>query len=100
MQMEDKFTVEEIRKYILSKDSMGDIAYYLSAENIRKANAPNEPVEEDSSLDVIFPDTEEMYCPSKNCQMPTLHSLQLNKGFPDLESSQKWTCNDCGHQLQ
>lgn len=45
--MEDKFTVEEIRNYILSQDSMGDILYFLSAENIRKANQkPEENVEE------------------------------------------------------
>ena len=36
--MEEKFTVEEFRNYILSQDSLGDVMYYLSAENIRKAN--------------------------------------------------------------
>ena len=36
--MEKKFTNEEIRNYINSQDSMGDIAYNLSEENIIKAN--------------------------------------------------------------
>ena len=40
--MEEKFTLDEIRNYILSQDSMGDILYFLSAENIRKANEPKE----------------------------------------------------------
>lgn len=29
-----KYTVEEIREYLLSQDSMGDILYNLSEENI------------------------------------------------------------------
>lgn len=36
------FTVEEIATYIYSKDSMGDIAHYLSADNIIKANEPDD----------------------------------------------------------
>jgi len=38
--MENKtmFTIEEIKNYILSKDSLGDVMYYLSVENILKAN--------------------------------------------------------------
>jgi len=36
--MEEKFTIEEIRNYILSQDSLGDVAYFLSVENIKKAN--------------------------------------------------------------
>lgn len=44
--MEKKFTVAEIKKYLLSKDSMGDIMYYLSAENIEKANQPEDDEEE------------------------------------------------------
>lgn len=36
--MVEKFTIEEIKKYILSQDSLGDVLYYLNAENIRKAN--------------------------------------------------------------
>jgi hypothetical protein len=34
----DSFTVEEISNYITSQDSLGDVAYNLSAENIIKAN--------------------------------------------------------------
>jgi len=36
--MEEKFTVEEFRNFILSQDSLGDVMYYLDAKNIRKAN--------------------------------------------------------------
>lgn len=45
--MEETFTIEEIRNYLLSQDSMGDILYNLSAANIRKANEPKEIEEED-----------------------------------------------------
>lgn len=44
--MKEVFTVEEIRKYILSQDSLGDVLYFLNAENIRKANETNEQGEE------------------------------------------------------
>lgn len=36
--MEQKFTVEEIKRYIMSQDSLGDVFYNLNAENIKKAN--------------------------------------------------------------
>lgn len=32
------FTIDEIRNYILSKDSLGDVVYFLSEEEIEKAN--------------------------------------------------------------
>jgi len=51
--MPKTFTIEEIRKYILSKDSMGDIAYFLSEENIIKANLPKEE-EEDKLAQTLF----------------------------------------------
>ena len=35
---EPRFTIEEIRNYINSRDSFGDVVYFLSAENIIKAN--------------------------------------------------------------
>ena len=36
---EPKFTIEEIRNYLEAHhDSIGDIFYYLSAENIIEAN--------------------------------------------------------------
>lgn len=44
---EPKFTIEEIRTYLFSKDSMGDILYFLSAENIIKANEIEEVFDED-----------------------------------------------------
>lgn len=36
-----KFTIEEIKKYIESQDSMGDMLYNLSEDNIIEANKPN-----------------------------------------------------------
>ncbi len=33
-----KFTIEEIKNYIKSKDSLGDVMYYLTEENIKAAN--------------------------------------------------------------
>lgn len=36
------FTVEEIRNYIASQDSLGDVAYNLTEENIVKANIPEQ----------------------------------------------------------
>lgn len=39
---EQKFTIEEIRKYILSQDSLGDVMYNLKAEKIIEANEAEE----------------------------------------------------------
>jgi len=36
--MEEKYTIEEIKNYILSQDSLGDVLYFLNHENIKKAN--------------------------------------------------------------
>jgi hypothetical protein len=38
----DTFTIQEIRNYILSQDSLGDVVYNLSADNINKANKQKE----------------------------------------------------------
>lgn len=32
------FTIEQIRTYIISQDSLGDVLYNLSEENIMQAN--------------------------------------------------------------
>jgi hypothetical protein len=45
--MQKTFTIEEIRKYILSQDSMGDILYNLKEEKIIQANQPDEDEFED-----------------------------------------------------
>jgi hypothetical protein len=45
--MQNTFSIEEIRKYILSQDSMGDILYNLKAEKIIEANLPEEEEDED-----------------------------------------------------
>lgn len=36
------FTIDEIRKYILSQDSLGDVLYNLSSSKIIEANEPEE----------------------------------------------------------
>lgn len=36
--VEPMFTIEEIKTYLLSKDSMGDILYHLCVDNINDAN--------------------------------------------------------------
>ena len=54
--MSRTFTIEEIRKYILSQDSMGDILYNLKEENIIQAN---EPEEEDTDLPIRTGSTRE-----------------------------------------
>jgi hypothetical protein len=48
--MKAEFTIEEIRKYILSQDSLGDVLYNLKAENIEKA------CEEPERIDGMDPD--------------------------------------------
>lgn len=40
--MDEEFTVEEIRKYIMSQDSLGDVMYNLNAKNIIIANEEEE----------------------------------------------------------
>ncbi len=36
--MRNTFTIDEIRKYILSQDSLGDVLYNLSSSKIFEAN--------------------------------------------------------------
>lgn len=43
--MKESFTIEEIKNYIKSQDSLGDVLYFLNAENIRKANQKEEETE-------------------------------------------------------
>lgn len=46
--MQTTFTITEIRKYILSQDSLGDVLYNLKAEKIIEANnKEEEDTEED-----------------------------------------------------
>jgi hypothetical protein len=52
--MQNTFTIDEIRKYILSQDSMGDILYNLSVSKILEANEPEEEEDEDDEDDYII----------------------------------------------
>jgi hypothetical protein len=44
--MQNTFTIDEIRKYILSQDSLGDVLYNLSVSKILEANEPEEEEED------------------------------------------------------
>ena len=52
--MQNTFTIDEIRKYILSQDSLGDVLYNLSVSKILEANEPEEDDEEDDEDDYII----------------------------------------------
>lgn len=41
------FTIEQIRKYLESRDSYGDVVYFLSEENILRANEQPKEFNED-----------------------------------------------------
>jgi hypothetical protein len=49
--MQHTFTIDEIRKYILSQDSLGDVLYNLSVSKILEANEPEEDDEDWDELD-------------------------------------------------
>jgi hypothetical protein len=49
--MQTTFTVQEIKNYILSQDSLGDVLYNLKAEKIIEANQPEEEEETDDDDD-------------------------------------------------
>ena len=61
--MQNTFTIDEIRKYILSQDSMGDILYNLSVSKILEANEPedNEDDEDDDEDWDILDEIKEKY---------------------------------------
>lgn len=54
----EKFTIEEIRNYLKVQDSLGDIFYNLSEENIRKAN-PVQEIEVTPEDDEVAQPTQE-----------------------------------------
>ena len=57
--MQNTFTIDEIRKYILSQDSLGDVLYNLSSSKILEAN---EPEDDDTDWDELDDDEiREMY---------------------------------------
>lgn len=49
--MQNTFTIDEIRKYILSQDSLGDVLYNLSVSKILEANEPEEEKEDEDDED-------------------------------------------------
>lgn len=51
-----KYSIEEIRNYIISQPSLGDVLYFLSEENINKANKPKEKCRCEDSIDESFCD--------------------------------------------
>ena len=52
--MSRTFTIEEIRKYILSQDSLRDVLYNLSVSKILEVNEPEEEEDEDDEDDFNF----------------------------------------------
>ena len=52
--MQNTFTIEEIRKYILSQDSLGDVLYNLSVSKILEANQTEEEEEDEDDFDYII----------------------------------------------
>ena len=52
--MQNTFTIDEIRKYILSQDSLGDVLYNLSVSKILEVNEPEEEEDEDDEDDFDF----------------------------------------------
>ena len=57
--MQNTFTIDEIRKYILSQDSLGDVLYNLSSSKILEAN---EEEDDDTVWDELDDDEiKEMY---------------------------------------
>lgn len=52
--MQNTFTIDEIRKYILSQDSLGDVLYNLSVSKILEANQPEEEEDEDDEDDFDY----------------------------------------------
>ena len=52
--MQHTFTIDEIRKYILSQDSLGDVLYNLSVSKILEANEPEEDEDEDDEGDFDY----------------------------------------------
>ena len=49
--MQNTFNIDEIRKYILSHDSLGDVLYNLSVSKILEANEPEEEEEDEDDED-------------------------------------------------
>ena len=49
--MQNTFTIPEIRKYILSQDSLGDVLYNLSVSKILEANEPEEEEDDEDDFD-------------------------------------------------
>ena len=57
--LQNTFTIDEIRKYILSQDSLGDVLYNLSSSKILEAN---EEEDDDTVWDELDDDEiKEMY---------------------------------------
>ena len=51
--MRQTFNIDEIRKYILSQDSFGDVLYNLSVSKILEANEPEQDDEDDEDDYII-----------------------------------------------
>ena len=52
--MQNTFTIDEIKNYILSQDSLGDVLYNLSVSKIIEANLPEEDDEDDEDFIIKY----------------------------------------------
>ncbi len=52
--MRQTFNIDEIRKYILSQDSLGDVLYNVSVSKILEANEPEEEEDDEDDFDYII----------------------------------------------
>jgi hypothetical protein len=70
-----KFTIQEIRNYIISQDSIGDVVYNLSEESIVKAN---QPVDNNSEA---YLEGRDEYVSGKKCRNPYRNDLPEYKEY-------------------
>lgn len=76
-----KYSIEEIKKYLQSQDSFGDIFYNLSEESIDKANGyvDNTHVEDENK----FEEGEEAHATEKGVKSTADYEDYLEKEGPD-----------------
>jgi transposase-like protein len=92
--MEEKFTIEEIKNFIIAEGYV-ELINRLTVEHIRRANESVSATATPIDRGVRF----KMHCPE--CERPTPHSLHNNRlaYFKGMEEQQRWTCDICHYQL-
>lgn len=75
-----KFTIEEIKNYLNKQDSLGDIHYNLSVDNIVKANLPT-----------LF------YCTS--CGKESIEEEDFDNDLSNDIDEDELTCEECYDEM-